>query len=346
VIVKYYGLIYDKKKDLSAPRTDFISNGLFRITQPIFLNDKGSEVKLFPYFNEFSPADIEWAKKKFKSQPNNSGQITDEMLERYYLMPTGIRYGEAFPHMLKGQTNFDNINDYDREQFENLVTHFNEFLLQALSCKIGVLSLAKSDTNEHMWTHYASEGKGIAVTFNKKHEFFKKNLHMDVSYKPEDRATFTYYKGSIRINGELAKNFQIKPKESPILSMLHSGIDFNDLSNRLLFTKADNWQLEDETRIVFDLSQRDQSDGDNFIPIVDEKAKEIFPALFTDTPEICLKKIPFDAFESIVLGFCIEPSVEKMIITEVKRNNQLSHIKFKRVKHNIFGKLETEDVVV
>ena len=128
--------------------------------------------------------------------------------------------------------------------------------------------------------------------------------------------------------------------------MLQSGVDFNDLSNRLLFTKADNWQLEDETRIVFDLSQRDHGVGDDFIPTLDERAKEILPALFTEAPEICLKQIPFDAFESIVFGFSIEPSVEKMIITEVKRNQELSHIKLKRVKHNIFGKLETEDVVV
>ncbi|UCX04523.1 transposase domain-containing protein [Shewanella glacialimarina] len=57
MLVKYYGLVFDNRTNSWLPRVEFISNGLFRMTQPKYLNDKGSEARLWPYFNEFSPAD-------------------------------------------------------------------------------------------------------------------------------------------------------------------------------------------------------------------------------------------------------------------------------------------------
>ena len=63
MLVKYYGLAFDKEKNTWLPRSNFILNGLFRMTQPKYLNDKGSEARLWPYFNKFSPADYAWAKK-------------------------------------------------------------------------------------------------------------------------------------------------------------------------------------------------------------------------------------------------------------------------------------------
>ena len=63
MLVKYYGLVFVHRTNRWSPRVEFISNGLFRMTQPKYLNDKGSEARLWPYFNEFSPADYAWAKK-------------------------------------------------------------------------------------------------------------------------------------------------------------------------------------------------------------------------------------------------------------------------------------------
>ena len=58
------------------------------------------------------------------------------------------------------------------EQLTQAAERVNSFLVEALSCQLGILSLSKSDTNELMWTYYASEGKGLAVTFNENHAFF------------------------------------------------------------------------------------------------------------------------------------------------------------------------------
>lgn len=64
------------------------------------------------------------------------------------------------------------MDEYDQLQLTKIAEGINNFLVEALSCHLGILSLSKSDTNEIMWTHYASEGKGLAVTFNKNHPFF------------------------------------------------------------------------------------------------------------------------------------------------------------------------------
>lgn len=101
MLVKYYGLIFDKEANDWSPRAEFISNGLFRMTQPKYLNDKGSEARLWPYFNNFSPADYAWAKREHdKIQLDPSHIPSNEELESFFLKPRGLRYGDQFPHML------------------------------------------------------------------------------------------------------------------------------------------------------------------------------------------------------------------------------------------------------
>ena len=173
MLVKYYGLDFNQEKNTWLPRSKFISNGLFRMTQPKYLNDKGSETRLWPYFNKFSPADYAWAKKKHSEfQFSNSHSPSIEFLERFYLKPSGIRYGDSFPHMLS-EAGYSSMNEYDELQLNNIVKKLNNFLVETLSCHLGVFSLSSSDKNELMWTHYASEGKGLAVTFKPEHPFFR-----------------------------------------------------------------------------------------------------------------------------------------------------------------------------
>lgn len=352
MLVKYYGLVFNESDKTWLPRSEFLENGLFRITQPLFLNDKGSESKFFPYYNEFSPADLAWARKKHdKFEVDKSYIPSQDDLEKMFLVPTGVRYGDAFPHLVNQQTGFNNINEFDQYNFEETVKNINNLIVQALSCKLGVLSLSKSDVNEHMWTHYASEGKGIAITFNKNHPFFKTHSAREISYKPEKRASFTYYKGSMRINGEPIKNFILESNHktftaSIFFELLSKGIDLQNLAVCLLFSKAENWILEDETRIVFDLNLSDEMKEEIIHPNIPESIKINFPHLFNNYHKICLKNIPFDAFDSLVFGYSIDSNTRETLIDMVKANRKLSHLKIKNVSHNIFGKLETNQVTV
>ena len=51
MLVKYLGTILNPEGHTYA-RSDFLENGLFRITQPKYLNDKGSEARFYPYFQD------------------------------------------------------------------------------------------------------------------------------------------------------------------------------------------------------------------------------------------------------------------------------------------------------
>ena len=119
VLYKYLGL------DQNSARITFLDDGLFRITQPRFLNDKHSESRLKPYFNEFSPADLDWARREHaKLQVLDNYIPSDEDLIRLHLEPMLTRYIDAFPHMLSmidEQINFNSVDDYDYHAHENLL---------------------------------------------------------------------------------------------------------------------------------------------------------------------------------------------------------------------------------
>ncbi|TCK59922.1 Protein of unknown function (DUF2971) [Seleniivibrio woodruffii] len=345
MLVKYYGFYFDNNSNKHILRDDFISNGFFRITQPKFLNDKGSEAKLFPYFNEFSPADLAWARKRHdKIQKDPNYTPSEEELINFFLKPVGERYGEHFPHLLRMETDYETMDEYDKDQFTNIVEKMNHYMIEIISCQLGVLSLCKSDTNELMWTHYASAGEGIAVTFKESHEFFKKYVPKDVSYLPEKRASLTYYKGSIRINGEPIKTFTQPNITNPFAALIvlnKNGVDIQNFTERLIYAKAEKWKSEDEVRIICMLNSCEHKTGKVITPKLDID----FPqATLHSYSEICLKKIPFDAFESIVLGYGISKANKNMIIEKVKANPELSHIKIKIAQHNIYGNLETTEI--
>lgn len=348
MLVKYYPLVWDEESKKHSPRSEFLSNGLFRITQPKYLNDKGSEAKLLPYFNEFSPSDLVWAKKQNdKIQSDPSYKPTTEELINFHLRPTGSRYGECFSHMLNEQTGFNSIEEYDKNTFIDSVEIINRILLEALSCHLGILSLCKSDINELMWTHYASEGKGIAITFKENHKFFKDYPPKSVNYKPENRASITYYKGSWRVDGVPIGKFQISDFLQPLAvyeKLLEQGINEQELTKKLMFSKADKWHYEEEARILCPLQICEQKLGSIIEPSNEFNSIVELLNLLQSYSEICLKKIPFDAFDTIVLGYAISDSDRGKIINLIKANPLLTHLKLKIAQHNLYGNLETTEL--
>lgn len=346
MLVKYYGLVFNKLTESFSPRIDFLSNGLFRMTQPKYLNDKGSEARLLPYFNKFSPADYAWAKSQYKKAQANPASYTPSIqeLENYYLKPIGRRYGDSFPHMLKRE-GFNSMDEFDEKQLILISEKINSFLVEALSCHLGILSLSKSITNELMWTHYASEGKGLAVTFKSEHPFFKEYQPKDVNYNPNKRASLTYYKGMVRINGKPInnnRNADGNPAKSLFLSSLYNT---DDMAERLIYSKSEQWIYENETRIVCPLNICEESSGTLVKPEFGLELPIEHSRLFESYNEINLKKIPFDAFESIVFGYSMSESDRSAITEAVKKNTKLSHLILREAKHNIYGELQITDLV-
>lgn len=346
MLVKYYGLAFNDEKKSWFPRADFISNGFFRMTQPKYLNDKGSEARLWPYFNQFSPADYAWARREYyKLQANLKSIPSDEFLESLYLKPRGLRYGDNFPHLLK-EEGLSSMDEYDERKLDEIARKINSILIESLSCQLGVFSLSKSDTNELMWTHYASEGKGLAVTFHPEHSFFKQFVPRDVTYSPDKRASLTYYKGAIRINGMPLHKFHSIGEGNSLnfLETLYKNdIDMSELSERLLYSKSEKWASENEVRIICPLSLCEKKIGALVSPDIDIEILEKFPHALNSYSEINLKKIPFDAFDSIVFGYDMSNESKKAIFEMVRKNKELNNIRFRVAKHNIFGEIEVSD---
>lgn len=343
MLVKYFGLVNDTGSNSLSPRSNFLTNGLFRMTQPKYLNDQGSEARLWPYFNNFSPADYAWAKREYaKIQLNKSYIPSNEELENLFLKPTGLRYGDSFPHLLTNE-GFKTMKDYDFAQLKLITQKINKFLVEAISCQLGILSLSKSDTNELMWTHYASDGRGLAVSFKQEHEFFKMFTPKDVCYAPERRASLTYYKGMVRLNGSPLKHYHLNELQNPINiinSLSKNEIDIVDLSERILYSKDQKWSYEDEVRVVCPLSYCEVSYGKSIKPQFEVELPIEMNGLFIEYPEVCLKQIPFDAFESIIFGYNTKESDRMDIVNVIQSNRELSHIKLQVAKHNIFGSIE------
>lgn len=344
MLVKYLGKSFDNEKKELKLRNSFLSDGLFRITQPKFLNDKGSEFKLYPYFNEFSPSDYDWAMKEYLSNSRGNYLPSQKELEDFYLKPLSKRYGEEFPGLLNAEAVLS-LDDYDKKEFEKTVESFNRIIIESLSCHVGVFSLCKNDTNEHMWTHYASEGAGIAVVFDDSHDFFKQHPFREVKYKEENRASLSFYKGAVRINGVKIKTSKINSDVRTwiILSGLYNPMITEDFCERLVFTKSQKWSIEDEVRILFDITERDAERMTIATPEIDDSIKNIYPSAFPNYPLVCLKKIPFDAIKNIILGFSIDKYEEIEIIKLISDNPALSHVTLKRARHNVFGEIIIED---
>lgn len=78
----------------------------------------------------------------------------------------------------KTQENMEILEETKFKLIENIRNKTNLFdvgqeIITHLNDKLGVLSLSRTEENLLMWSHYASEGKGIVIGFDDEHTFFK-----------------------------------------------------------------------------------------------------------------------------------------------------------------------------
>ena len=327
MLVKYIGksFIEDKniKKDnknvgIYEVRTSFLKDGLFRFTQPKYLNDQGSEFKLLPYLNAISPTDKKYAIQQIRKRRTNFNhhEITESNILNVLGIPLqGMRYDSAmYPGM--NLTGTKSLAKSDNTKFENRISTLNKEIVNRISQELGVFSLSTDPLNEHMWVMYASEGTGIAIEFNEENEFFKQYPAQDVSYKKGDRATYSYNESIELINGIKLKN---------IANFALEQSDMLNLSERLALSKKESWSLEKEKRIIMRLSEASNAEHNH--------------PLHSVHPKFSFKKIPFSAFKSIILGYNVSSRLKSDIEKLIANNPELHHVKIKEVKHDLYGDL-------
>ena len=113
---------------------------------------------------------------------------------------------------------------------EELIDFNSEFLEKAFK-KIGIVSFSETNDNLLMWSHYADNHRGIVVTFDTSHDFFKKD-------------------GSK--SRELGRVHYRKDRMKALPQRLKNGFHMAD-STRIYFEKSDEWIYEKEHRLISDL---------------------------------------------------------------------------------------------
>lgn len=128
--------------------------------------------------------------------------------------------------------------------------------------------------------------------------------------------------------------------QSVIESLYKSNADMEGLYERLLYSKAEKWASEEEVRIVCPLSECEVKTGVLVKPVIDseiyEKCSQVMPMYH----EINLKKIPFEAFNSIILGYDMSERNKLDIIRLIKENESLKDVRLQAARHNIYGDID------
>lgn len=343
MLYKYLGEARDQVTNADGPRADCLRNGLFRFTQPALLNDKTSEFRAAVYLNAFSPADYEWAyKRERRMEVNHSYEPSKEELERMFLMPTGERYGDTMPHLLAGE-GFQSMQEFDQAQVERIASGINRAVVGLFSAHFGVLSMCEDPVNKLMWTHYGSEGRGLAIGFDETHAFFVGAGVKRVSYNPADRASITYFKGAVRINGlpvrYMSEGLQLQ-------ELLKDRYQLQSMFERFVYAKEEVWAYEREHRLLMRLDQRDSegNPADCFYPVVDPEVAEHLEPYMRLHPRVCLKRIPYDAFKEVLLGYEVSEKSEQKVRDLLDQNTGLKHVILKRIRIDVFGNLVSRQV--
>lgn len=339
MLYKYLGEASEPNSNVMRPRASCLRNGLFRITQPALLNDKTSEFRAAVYFNKFAPADYEWAReeeRKFQVDPSYTP--SKEELEQLFLRPIGVRYGEAMPHLWAGHEKYRSMEEFDRAQIEEIAGRINRTVVGIASALLGVLSLCEDPADKLMWTHYAAEGRGLAIGFDETHPFFASAGLKPVSYDIADRASITYFKGTVRINGRwvLPDGDGRRWQE-----LIVNHREVRKMFEKFVYAKEANWFYEREQRVVVPLSQRDSEGDPNvlFHPSLDPEVAALVEPFLPRHPLVCLKRIPFEAFREVLLGYETSATSEQGVRELLQQNPDLRHVSLKRVRVSVFGDL-------
>lgn len=292
-----------------TPVLRFLENNLFRFSQPGALNDPH---EAFPglSINKYSLEDYEVAQAKAIAA--GMGSISKERLEARFLkpFPSGRFDEKSFPGLWPAEEPrlrkepFLTLDELDIAVAERAV----ELCRESADKKVGIFSLTEN-TSEAMWAYYGSDHAGACVNFYFDHECFSGRIHKVVYSDIPIQVTTNM--GWVRIGGQAMQS-------EAILDGQIAAIPLN-----LLTRKKMDWQHEREWRVIDLLSNASS------VPGKDAKGFDV-----------CLFRIPPDAIESIVFGYCASEESVVSAHEKIKSAGELKHILVKRRRLTASGSIE------
>lgn len=154
-------------------RTEFLSNSLFRFTQPGALNDRREGLPRL-VLGAYSDEDREEARRHARSVAGLA-KIDDDDVERFFLEPyPSRRFDEGnFPGLwpmreprLRDRP-FNTVAEFDEAMAERLL----ELIFQLANESIGLFCLT-TRPSDALAAYYGADGRGVRVDFDDRHPFF------------------------------------------------------------------------------------------------------------------------------------------------------------------------------
>lgn len=224
------------------PRTSFIDDRMFRITQPSALNDP-FEMKPKVLFGQYAPEDLDIARETARKAGMPAEIIEDEKeMEAMFLapFPSGRFDEETFPGLWPARVPelreepFQSIAELDKFHTQRVCDEVERVLDES----IGVFSMTANPAQLLMWSHYGAGHKGIVVGLDPAHPFFRTvgTLH-EVDYRHE-RVSVSTKHGVIRVEGH-----PLRDGRPPVSTIIRKGLD---------------WKYESEFRFIVPLTQADE----------------------------------------------------------------------------------------
>jgi hypothetical protein len=285
VFYKYLGLKGD-----GTVRANFLTNALFRFTQPNQLNDP-FEVRPRVLMGVYAEEDVELAREEALKAGFPADQIEKfrslflETLPRRRFTPEEFP-GIPYPKRTGSEERFRSMEELDaykaEQEVETLFKHVNE--------TYGFFCLTTSRDNLRMWSHYADSHRGIVVGFDAQHPFFSAAHDFYKVEYSEERISLSSNEGYLRLVGR---------HYSP-------GSDYKDLPTRLFLRKHPDWQSEQEWRMIRRLKECDYHSPDN--------------------PLVYLFTIPREAITVLILGAQISDRNKEEIQRQISSSSDWAHV--------------------
>lgn len=166
--------------------------------------------------------------------------------------------------------------------------HLKPLMVDSIRASVGVLSLTQNPSDNLMWSHYGDEGRGIVFEFDSADPFF--TFGLDTGNPLYGLRPVDYMKG--------------RP-EIPHME------DEQQTWKRLLFTKPEVWQYEQEWRLPRFLTDGSASASD---------------------PDVVLFDLPPTTVTGVILGPRMTQGKQAEIIDSLRIDSDLSHIRILRAK--------------
>ena len=199
---------------------------------------------------------------------------------------------------------------------------FNSDFYNKAFNRIGIVSFSETNDNLLMWSHYADNHRGIVVTFNTSHDFFKKD------------GSKSRQLGRVQYRKDRMKAFP---------STFQHGRPIAD-ANRIYFEKSDEWIYEKEHRLMSDLYAADATlcTSEYYDKRLRHKHPGYEPEAVTDKlvsindienkchdasdPEVlCMLKVPPECILSVICGANM-PDEQKQEVREYTQRLGISYL--------------------